>query len=213
MPDLYVIAGPNGAGKSTLSRDLVFSDTEIFDGDKEFARLEQMFPDIDVVHLHSVVLENLFEEAKAVAIREGRDFAYETNFASEKAIHTPQQFRQAGYDCNLIFIGLSNEKKAVERVSFRVKMGGHRVETDQIISNYSDGLNNLEKYIAYFDKARVYHSVRSLELRPPKLLYELEKGTILRQQEPIPKWARHLPVEWHTPFIKNEIKTSRGLKK
>jgi predicted ABC-type ATPase len=213
MPDLYVIAGPNGAGKSTMSRDLVFSGIEIFDGDKEFARLEQTYPDIDVAHLHTVVLEDLFEERKAAAIQGGHDFAYETNFATENAIHIPQQFRQAGYDLNLIYIGLSNEKNAIERVSFRVKMGGHQVESDQIFTNYRDGLKNLEKYIGYFDKARVYHSVRSLEMRPPRLLYAFEKGTLLRQQQPIPKWARHLPVESQTPPIKNEIKTSRGLKR
>jgi len=213
MPDLYVIAGPNGAGKSTVSRDLLSPDVEIFDGDKEFARLEQSYPDIDPVHLHMVVLEDLFEERKAAAIQGKYDFAYETNFSSEKAIQTPQQFRQAGYDLNLIYIGLSNEKNAIERVSFRVKMGGHQVEADQILTNYRDGLSNLEKYIGYFDKARVYHSVRALEMRPPRLLYAFEKGTLLRQQQPIPKWARHLPVESQSPPIKNEIKTSRGLKR
>jgi len=213
MPDLYVIAGPNGAGKSTYSAGLIGTGVEAYDGDKELASLEKEYPDVSLAHLEELAFATRFEERMAAAIREGRDFAYETNFASGNAMDIPKQFRKAGYAIKMVFIGLSSETKAMERVIFRVQFGGHDVSPDEVSSRYKEGLKNLEKYAGYFDTARIYHSNSAKEMHAPKLIYELKKGIILRQQQPIPKWARHLPVALQTPSTKNELKRGRGLKK
>lgn len=42
-PGLYIVAGPNGSGKSLFSKELTFSDFEVFDGDKHMTALTKQY--------------------------------------------------------------------------------------------------------------------------------------------------------------------------
>jgi predicted ABC-type ATPase len=77
MPNLFAIAGPNGSGKSSFSKQLINIDTEVFDGDKHVADLKKEYPETGSDILQKRVNEYYFEEAKANAIQQNKDFAFE----------------------------------------------------------------------------------------------------------------------------------------
>src|SRR5689334_13403992 len=122
-PCLFIVAGPNGAGKSLFSKELTATELEVFDGDKE--------------------------KQKALTFR--MNFAFETNFSSNDPMSTAREFKSAGYDIHLIFMGLNTLIESMERVAYRVRKGGHRVSEDSIRYNYEYGFKNLYKYVSEFD--------------------------------------------------------------
>ena len=205
MPDLFIIAGPNGAGKSTYSALLTLPELSAFDGDKELLKLQQKYRDIDTAQLLEVVNGNLFIEAKEQALKNQKDFAFETNFASKDVMHTAAFFKEKGYSINLIFIGLSSSDRAIERVASRVKKGGHNVDNEQIRYNYKKGIKNLEIFFDHFDRVMIYDNTSNRKMSPPKLLYKLEKGQIIEKATTIPAWA-----EFH---IGNRLETLENLSK
>jgi predicted ABC-type ATPase len=194
MPELFIIAGPNGAGKSTYSESLVRPYMGVFDGDKEFKTLTGRYPDVDSAHLENVRNE-MFQTQKETALKNGIDFAYETNFASDQTMETVRQFKDRGFTVNLIYVGLSNIQSAISRVNLRVSQGGHRVSGDQIRENYEEGLKNLHKHARSFDRTMVYDNSSNRVMAPPRLLFELKRGLLIEKSAKIPKWAQPLSIE------------------
>jgi predicted ABC-type ATPase len=146
QPKLFVFAGPNGAGKSTLSATMLPSGTPVFDGDKELALLRQQFPGIDSGNLYDAVNGHIFSSWKERVQQKRIDCAFETNFRSADVMNTVREFKDKGYEPQLIYFGLDSLDASIERVKARVAMGGHDVTLDNITTNYKEGLNNLEKY-------------------------------------------------------------------
>jgi len=190
-PGLYIIAGPNGAGKSTLSGILVAPGTFVFDGDKELDRLQKQFPDIDSATLFDSVNDRIFEEKKAEAIATKSDFALETNFRSEKLMETVKQFKDNGYQINLIYLGLPSVNHAKERVDERVNNGGHAVSDEDIKENYTAGLANLQQYHSHFDSVTLLHnSIPAHRQYRVLTLAVIKGGKIEKQSSKLPRWAQ-----------------------
>ncbi len=211
MPSLYIIAGPNGAGKSTFSAGLVPSGITIFDGDKMLRELERKFPSVDVGDLMQYVRSDMFPCAKEDAIKNQRDFAFESNFAVEQIMKTVADFKKMGYQTNLFFVGLSSCRYATERVAMRVLEGGHDVSNDEIRSNYENGLHNLKRFSKDFDRVIILDNSHKSKLLPPKILYKLEKGVILEQASSMSAWAKNiLVVEESSPSVQESPSRRHG---
>jgi predicted ABC-type ATPase len=194
QPKLFVFAGPNGAGKSTLSANMLPSGTPVFDGDKELALLRQQFPGLDSGNLYDAVNGHIFSSWKEQVQGKRMDCAFETNFRSADVMSTVNEFKDRGYELQLIYFGLDNLDASVERVKARVAMGGHDVTLDNITANYNEGLKNLEKYFNEFDNVLLVRSFtedkqQSLKFHP---YLKIEQGQIKEQAEQIPDWANKL---------------------
>jgi len=150
-PLLFIVAGPNGSGKSLFSATITQIKGEVFDGDKYLAALKKSFPEIGSDVLLDRVNDGLFADAKDKAISNKEDFAFETNFVADHPLFSMRQFQNAGYEVHLIFMGMNSIEECVQRVSLRVKKGGHKVPEASIIHNYKTGYKNLYKYYAEFD--------------------------------------------------------------
>lgn len=104
-------------------------------------------------------------------------------------------FKSAGYQVHLIFIGMNTVEECVQRVSIRVKAGGHKVPEDTIIYNFKAGYANLCTYFGEFDSVTLYDNAipqDNLMRIPQKVLY-MEKGKIL--------FTTHSPF-WVQQFVK-----------
>ncbi len=189
MATLYVIAGPNGAGKSTLATAVLPEGLQSFDGDKEMKMIQAKFPSTEDSQIFSHVNEVLFPQAKLDAIKDGRDFAYETNLTTDAVVDTLQAFVRAGYQTELIFIGLPSVEQAMVRVQLRVAQGGHSVAPDLVRSNYREGLVNLAKYISRFDRAIVLENAVRRMVSLPRMVAKFQKGKMVEKAKEVPKWA------------------------
>jgi len=191
QPQLFVFAGPNGAGKSTLSEAFVSPGTFVFDGDKEIMLLKQKFPETDSSNIFDAVNGHIFEGLKEKAIKVKSDFGFETNFRVKDVMNTVNQFKDAGYQTRLVFIGLDSLQASIDRVNLRVKNGGHFVDIANITANYTKGMANLVKYYKNFDSVLLLDTHSSFKLIP---LLEIEKGNITQQAERLPDWANAIPL-------------------
>lgn len=191
-PGLFIIAGPNGAGKSLFSKELAITDLEIFDGDKHMAALVKKYPETGSEALWSFINENIFEEQKQKAIDSRLNFAFETNFSSADPMKTAREFRKAGYRIHFVFMGLSSIEESLERVAWRVRLGGHKVTEESIRYNFEHGYKNMYKYISEFDTVLLIDNSISLVEKfviPKRILY-IENGKVYLMTTEYPAWVQ-----------------------
>ena len=191
-PGLFIVAGPNGSGKSLFSKELTISDLEVFDGDKHMAVLVKKYPETGSEALLSFINENIFEGQKQKAIASRLNYAFETNFSSEDPMKTAREFKNAGYEIHLVFMGLNSLEESIQRVAYRVRKGGHKVSEESIQYNYEFGYKNLYKYVTEFDSVTLFdNGIASVEepLIPREILY-IVNGIVNLKMKDYPAWVQ-----------------------
>ncbi len=151
-PRLLVIAGCNGSGKSSFSQYLVPSNSIVpFDYDSRFLSRYRSLLNIDIKEqmAHNLASTDLISEIE-VAWKNGKDFAFETNFDNEP-MFWPDKFKAKGYELFLLFLCLDSIELANKRVAIRVENGGHFVPKFEVERRYFAGFENLNKYYSQFD--------------------------------------------------------------
>jgi predicted ABC-type ATPase len=139
-PHVIVLAGPNGAGKSTtapiLLRDAMAVD-EFVNADVIAHGLSAFAPETVALSAGRIMLKRLTElAAKRV------NFAYETTLASRTFAPWLEKLALSGYQSHLMFLALPSAEAALERVSIRVRLGGHGIPEQVIRRRFEAGLRN-----------------------------------------------------------------------
>lgn len=199
-PILFIVAGPNGSGKSLFSATLTQIKNKVFDGDKHLADLKKSFPEIGSDILLDRVMDGIFPDEKA--INNGESFAFETNFVADDPLFSMRQFKMAGYETHLIFMGMDSVEECIQRVSLRVKAGGHKVPEESIIYNYKTGYKNLYKYYREFDSITLINNPIAVdeEYQVPVKLLTFKNGVLFLEEVIFPEWAMK--------FIQNTRRTA-----
>ena len=139
-PHLIVIAGPNGAGKSTTAPSLLkgtLKVTEFVNADLIAQGLSGFQPEGAIFHAGRVMLERIHYLANKRV-----NFAFETTLASKTFAPWIKDLRKTGYTFHLVYLWLPNEEFAIDRVTERVRMGGHDVPKETIRRRYHSGIRN-----------------------------------------------------------------------
>ena len=145
MKDLVVIGGPNGAGKTTAAYDLLPQSLPIrqFVNADEIARgLSPFDPEGSAVAAGRLMLHRMRS-----LVELGENFAFETTCASRGHPRLLRTARELGYRVTLLFLWLPSPEAAVERVSHRVRQGGHRIPAAVVHRKYWVGLRNMYNFI------------------------------------------------------------------
>lgn len=90
------------------------------------------------------------------AIKEKRDFTFETVLSSEYKFDILNKAKAEGYFIKCVFVLTVNPYINVARVQMRVANGGHFVEKDKILSRYYKSLANIKKLLEICDIMHVY---------------------------------------------------------
>jgi predicted ABC-type ATPase len=201
-PVLFIVAGPNGAGKSLFSKELTATDFEVFDGDKHMTALMRKYPETGSEALLSYINENIFVQEKQKALTSRSNYAFETNFSSSDPMATAREFKNAGYEIRLLFMGLTSLEDSIKRVKYRVSKGGHRVSEDSIRYNYEFGYKNLYKYVTQFDSVTLFDNDISShkKLLIPQVILHIENGKIFLRTKEYPAWVKPV-VEQFQDYI------------
>jgi len=137
------------------------------------------------------IMDGIFPEAKERAINNGENFAFETNFVADDPLFSMSQFKQAGYETHLIFMGMNTVEECIQRVSLRVKTGGHKVPEESIIYNYKTGYKNLYKYWREFDSITLIDNPIAVdeEYQIPVKLLTFKNEVLSLEDVVFPEWA------------------------
>jgi len=185
-PQLMVIAGPNGAGKSTVSINFAGKDAILYDPDKESQKIYDKYAQLPSESFYYFINSH-FQDTILKAIKTRKDYILETNFRDYQIMEAVEQFKNKGYQTNLMYFLLSSEKASMDRVTERVNDGGHFVDIHSIRLNYNEGLKNLQFFAPRFDRVLLFDgSGRIGDLNP---LLNLEGNKIKYISDNIPDWA------------------------
>ncbi|MDB5152680.1 MAG: hypothetical protein JWR54_1431 [Mucilaginibacter sp.] len=195
-PQLFIVTGSNGAGKSTLKQALLpaeFRDLDIFDGDIFYAKKSKEFYDRyksskEARKLADEALEAYFLELTDDYIKNQKHFAYEGHFTGAGAWKIPEKFKAAGFETHLIFCGLNNVTKSIQRVDIRVKKNGFHVPPLAISNNFYGNMEMLNKQFYLFDSIEVLDTSDNTIL-PICSVAGIESFTPLTDAV-IPKWFK-----------------------
>ena len=154
-PQVIIIAGPNGAGKTSLAPFLLrdrFTAFAFVNADAIASGLSAFEPDSVAIEAGRVMLGRLHELSERK-----ESFAFETTLAARSYGAWLKHLRQEGYEVHLIFVWLRSVELAIERVSERVRRGGHAVPQQEIRRRYERGVFNLfELYLPLSDTWVIY---------------------------------------------------------
>jgi predicted ABC-type ATPase len=121
------------------------------------------------------------------------NYAFETNFSAADPMQTAKEFKKAGYDIHLVFMGLNSLDESIKRVAYRVRKGGHRVSEDSIRYNYEFGFKNLYRYVAWFDSVTLFDNGIALteeERVIPQEILHIENGQVFIRTKDYPDWVK-----------------------
>ena len=141
MPNLYIIAGCNGAGKTTASYTIL---PDIL-GCQEFVNADNIAYGISPFNVEGVALEagRIMLHRIDELLKEGADFAIETTLATRSYVALVKRDQDIGYTVKVVYIWLKSPDLALQRVSERVKRGGHNIPPDVVLRRYYKGIRNL----------------------------------------------------------------------
>jgi len=163
-PELVVLAGPNGAGKSTLAPWLLRDGWGI----RDFVNADEIARGLSGFQPETVALQagRLMWERLEELVASHKSFAFETTLASRSYAPWICKRRQEGYQTRLVFIWLPSAELAIQRVTDRVRAGGHHIPEDVVRRRYASGLRNLfELYLPLIDRWEVLDGTEPADMR------------------------------------------------
>jgi predicted ABC-type ATPase len=137
-PNLYVIAGPNGAGKTTFARKFLPKYARCFEfvnADLIAGGLSPFTPERAAVRAGRIMIDQI---RRLSAQR--RDFAFETTLSGKSYLTLFQNLKKKGYRIHLFYLWVVSADLALERISERVRMGGHDVPAGAVRRRFIKGL-------------------------------------------------------------------------
>ncbi|MEX2606532.1 MAG: zeta toxin family protein [Kiritimatiellia bacterium] len=196
-PTLHVLAGVNGAGKSSIGEEIFLSKhSNVFNPDTLASKIRAPHPDISpaLANGHAWQIgKSLLEQA----IKEGKDYRFETTLGGRSITELLQQAAKGGHRLNIWFCGLESPELHLRRVRARVERGGHDIPEDKIRERWNGSRVNLIRLLPHIHHLRVYDN--SIEGDPakgqpprPVLVLEMKHGKITAPSDltRAPDWAQ-----------------------
>ncbi|TBG52584.1 zeta toxin family protein [Rhizobium leguminosarum] len=168
-PCLTILAGPNGAGKSTIY-EMVKPLGRFINADQ----IESALPSIVAKADRERAAARSALKAVKFQLARKRDFAIETTLAGNWPIRLMQEAKDAGYHIDFIFVFLDSAERSLDRVEYRVKLGGHDIPPDVIIRRFPRSLANLPRAVKLADEAAIIDN----SAREPRWVFTIEAGKV-----------------------------------
>lgn len=141
QPLIIVLAGPNGAGKSTAASVLIPAEIPYVNAD-EVAKGLPGYPSPGA----DVLAGRLVIETMAGYEDRRESFAVETTLATRSLAQRIIRLRRSGWRFVLHFLWTPSAEFSIQRVTGRVRLGGHSIPVDVIHRRHKAGLQNLFRY-------------------------------------------------------------------
>jgi predicted ABC-type ATPase len=169
MPVLHLIAGPHGVGKTTLHRVLI----------------APRHPELPFVRAETFAQA---DEQRQALLRAGQSFATESVFSHPSRVALVTQARALGYEVVLYAMALDEPRRLLQRVSQRVREGGHGVPSHKVLERFPRCLDNLRHAVFLADMAFLFDAIEARD-GGPRLVASLIGGKMHLHTAVRPRWA------------------------
>lgn len=170
-PTIYLIAGPNGVGKTTFAGEFLPKEVNClrFMNADEVARgLSPFAPEAAAIRAGRILIGEI-----RAALTSRDSFGWESTLSGRGHVRLLREARAAGYEIELHYLSVPSPAICIERVTRRVREGGHNVPVADIKRRFYRSLENLVKiYLPLSDRWTIWDSS---ETRPRAVL-DSEQG-------------------------------------
>ncbi len=188
-PVLTVFAGPNGAGKSTLRADMEDRgvnfgpeiDPDAIARQIVAARGSGNVSDNDIMRQAG---RDALDQMKA-HIANGTSFSRETTLSGKEPLRMMQQAKAAGFEVNMIYVGVDAVRESMDRVDQRVSKGGHSIPKEAQERRFDKSMDNAPKAAAIADRVDYYHN----GLEGYEHVASAERGKLAYRDPDAPNWT------------------------
>jgi len=166
MPICTILAGPNGSGKTSAFEKLNI------EGD--YINADEIAKKLPTGGSKSVERQAAETALQLIAekISKQESFIFETTLSSQQSIRLMREAKAAGFNVDLYYVALDTVERNIERVKFRVALGGHDIPEDAIRRRYKGSLDHLPQALALTNEAVI---VDNSEIRP-RIVFEFFEG-------------------------------------
>ena len=102
-------------------------------------------------------------------------FTQETTLAGHRTVRTIKQARKQGYYITMYYVGLSSMEESIDRITNRVRKGGHNIPIDDVKRRYEKRISSLSKVIPLCDEVIFYDNengfIKVAEVKNNKFQY------------------------------------------
>ena len=200
IPRIHVLAGVNGAGKSSIGgEEIRAAGAQYYNLDEVARQVKRSNPQLTQSQANAVAWQNgklMLERA----IRESKDFVFETTLGANTMTELLIQAAEAGFEVHAWYAGLASPEQHIARVRARVKRGGHDIPEQDIRRRFEHSRLNLIRLMPYLTTLRVFDN--SVDADPeagnqpiPRLVLRVEKRAVITDAKDLgstPEWARPL---------------------
>lgn len=157
-PWYVAFCGVNGSGKSTLYQ------TDLWRTPDMPKRMRRVNPD-ELLRAQGgswASAQDQIAAGKAAlgaieeCLAEGRSFNQETTLTGHKALQTIMKAHDQGCRVHLLYLGVENERVALERIAHRVETGGHDIDEALVRRRFRTSLSNFCRALPHCDEAHVF---------------------------------------------------------
>jgi predicted ABC-type ATPase len=159
-----------------------------FDKNKNFYEVKNFKLDKNIFSVktpNSYIASILTSFIRYKLIETNNSFSFESVMSGSDKIEFLKQAKNKGFKIYLYFIATYDPIINIKRVENRVKLGGHSVPEDKIVSRYYRSINNLVKIIPYTDRCYIFDNSNTSKV----WLCEIEEAKKVEiKVDEIPEW-------------------------
>lgn len=190
---MTVFAGPNGSGKSTLTRIIAprLSLGPLVNADVIGARMARDSALQQPTAAMQWQAARQAEQDRWQCIHDGRSFATET-VMSDASRWLPffKAAKDAGFRFELYFVTTDDAAINIARVRQRVRLGGHPVPEDKIVSRYRGAMDTLRQVLELVDAGMLFDNSGERFVRQLNVVDGLLQPVL--NEHDLTQWARTL---------------------
>lgn len=121
-------------------------------------------------------------------------FTFETVMSAPDKVTLLKKAQEQSYRTYLYYVATEDPEINISRVRHRVKMGGHLVPEDKIVSRYYRSLDLLREAICYSNRAYIFDNSGQQQI----FVAEITDGhTLELRSEKIPNWFKKSVLDKH----------------
>lgn len=196
-PCIRVLAGTNGAGKSSIGGEFLRrSGGDYFNPDAAARQIRAAKPQLSVADANGQAWAEGLRRLDA-AIRNQRDYCFETTLGGETITRRLEQALDAGQEVRIWYVGLNTVELHLARVAARVQKGGHDIPAADISRRYRNSRLNLIRLLPKLTELLIYDNSTDADPVAGKmprlqLVLHLQRGKVVGRSDfaQTPEWAK-----------------------